>query len=184
MRAEIEDSVLVVVDIQPTFMKSVFEADRVVGRSSFLVQVAGVLGVPVLATTQYADRMGGLDPAVARHIRGPVFDKMTFSCCGSIDFNLALEKTDRSQVVLCGAETHICITQTAIDLLGSDYEVFVALDAVSSRSDGAARTGADRLRDLGAQVAHSESVVYEWLDSAEHPKFREVLELVKGHPLV
>ncbi|HTQ12040.1 MAG TPA: isochorismatase family protein, partial [Fimbriimonadaceae bacterium] len=78
-----------------------------------------------------------------------------------------------------GVETHICVGQTAVDLLGSGMEVIVCPDAVSSRSVERHKLGMERLRDSGALPLHSESVVYEWLETAENPAFRDVLRLVK-----
>ena len=183
MRADLDESILVLVDIQPPFMKVIHEAERVVERSSFLVQAAGVLGVPSLGTTQYAARMGELDPKLAGFVTGQVFDKMHFSAFKAGRFAEVLEETCRRQVVLCGAETHICITQTAIDLLEAGYDVMVPMDAVSSRTPDSCKIGFKRLRDLGVELVHSESLVYEWLDTAEHPRFKEVLGLVKAFPI-
>lgn len=183
MRALPEESLIVVVDEQPNFMKVVHEAGRVVERSKFLLEAAKLLEVPSLATTQNAERMGPLHPDLQPLITGETFDKLAFSCCGSFEFVEAVEQADRAQIVLVGAETHICITQTALDLLEADYEVFLALDAISSRSPESTKIAIKRLRDAGAQVCHTESLVYEWLDTAEHAAFRDVLQVVKSHPL-
>lgn len=178
----LEESVLVLVDVQPAFFRVVFEAERVVSRAGFLLRAANLLGVPVLVTTQNAARMGGLDEGLAAELSGPVFDKMTFSCCGAAGFNEALEALDRSQVVLVGAETHICITQTALDLLDAEYQVLLPADAISARTATLDRVGMERLRDVGGEITHTESVVYEWMDTAEHERFKDVLELVKANP--
>ena len=182
MRALVDESLVVVVDVQPNFMKVIHEADRVVERTSFILEAAKVLGVPSLGTTQYGERMGALDAALTQRMDGPTFDKMTFSCCGAPGFMEEIERSGRSQIVLCGAETHICITQTALDLLEEDFEVFLPMDAISSRTAECSKIGFKRLRDQGAQVIHSESLVYEWADSASNPAFKEVLNIVKAHP--
>jgi nicotinamidase-related amidase len=82
-------------------------------------------------------------------------------------------------VVLVGIESHICVTQTAVDLLGSEYDVFLAEDAISARSSGMHTVAMQRLRDIGAVITHTESVVYEAMGGADHGAFRDVLGLVK-----
>src|SRR5690242_2389035 len=97
-------SALVVIDIQPSFMAGIHEADRVVDRSSFLVKIANLLEVPVLVTEQYPDRMGGTDERVLKCLAGgsQPMGKMTFSCCGDIGFLNALRESERRLVVLVG----------------------------------------------------------------------------------
>ncbi len=183
MRLVVDDSVLVIIDLQDQFLKVIPNRDEIVNRSAFLLESANVLSVPVLATTQYADRMGSHDPMIVSLLNGPTFDKRTFSCAGAEGFMEALEATKRRQVILVGVETHICITQTAIDLLEEDYDVFLALDAVSSRTENSTRIGIKRLRDIGVEVCHSESVVYEWMVSSEHSEFKSILNVVKKSAL-
>lgn len=180
MRLLADESVVVVVDLQDQFLKVIPDRETITHRAAFLVSAANIMGVPVLATTQYAERMGSHDPKIAEVLRGPTFDKRAFSCCGSEEFVSALEKSGRRQIVLVGVETHICITQTALDLLEEDYDVFLCLDAVSSRLEEATKVGVKRLRDVGVEVCHTESVVYEWMETSEHEKFKEVLGVVKS----
>ncbi len=169
-------SVLLVIDIQPSFMKAIHEADRVLDRSLFLSRMAALLEVPVVASTQYTARMGGLDESLAIGAH----DKMSFSCCGCESWMAELQATGRRQAVIVGIETHICVSQTAIDLLGQDFEVVVCPDALSARTNDRHKLGMERIRDAGVVPAHSEAVAYEWLKTAEHPKFREALALVKA----
>ncbi|MBX3111143.1 MAG: isochorismatase family protein [Fimbriimonadaceae bacterium] len=180
MSLRAEESVVVIVDMQPTFLAPIHQRERVLSRCQFIAQVARRLEVPVVATAQYPDRMGGVAPEISGLLHSPVIGKMSFSCCGEPKFNDAIDRHDRAQVVLCGVESHICVTQTALDLLGDDHDVFVVADAVSARSAEMHDVALQRLRDVGVEVVHSESVAYEWLGSAEHEAFRDVLALVKG----
>lgn len=177
--ANLEHSVLVVVDIQPTFLRPIWEADRVLERSAFLMRVAQVLNVPVLATEQNPARMGGTHQDIQRWLPINPWPKMAFSCAGCPDFMAALEASGRKQVVLIGIETHICVGQTALQLIELGYEVIAAEDAVSARSEDRHRIGMARMARAGTIVAHSESIVYEWMRTADHPGFREVLSIVK-----
>jgi nicotinamidase-related amidase len=175
---DVERSALVVVDVQPKFMKAVHEAERVVERTRFLVRIAKLLGVPVVGTVQNPERMGGLDDAVLEHIPGSqVLSKMSFSCCGAEGFGASLG--GRDQIVLVGVETHICVCLTANDLLDQGLSVVVCPDAVSSRTMERHKLGMERIRDAGAIPSHSETVAYEWMGMACHPRFKEALQIVK-----
>lgn len=182
-RAVLDDSVLVVVDIQPTFLKPILEADRVLKRSRFLVEAARTLGVPIFVTEQYPERMGHTDESILQALpeSATIAPKMSFSCVGCASFAEQIGKGARRQAVLCGIETHICVSQTAHELAGMGLTVFVAADAVSSRTQDRHEIGLDRMVAAGITSAHSESIVYEWMRSAEHPLFREVLSIVKRY---
>jgi nicotinamidase-related amidase len=171
---------LIVVDLQPSFLKAIHESERVLARSEFLARAAHLLEVPALATVQNPDRMGGLDERFLPLLSRPVESKMAFSCMGCAPFVEALEALGRKQAVLVGIETHICITQTALHLLDKGFQVVVCPDAASSRTLDRHEIGLHRLRDAGVALAHSESVAYEWMGGANHPKFRQALELVKA----
>lgn len=179
MLAALEDSVVIVVDLQPNFLKAIDQADRVVSRSKFLIESANCLGAPVIATTQNSDRMGGLDPVL--NFRGVTVDKMEFGCWANPDFRSAVLLSLRRQVILVGIEAHICVTQTALEMIEAGFEVSIATDAVSSRKPDHVKTATKRLRDAGVVITHTESTVYEWMRTAQHPQFRQVLEIVKAH---
>lgn len=174
-------SALVVVDIQETFLNPIWEKERVVARSLFLIESAKVLGIPVLATVQYATRMGGLVPEIAAALPDgcAATDKLCFSCYGAEEFAANLAATGRRQVVLCGIETHICVNQTCHDLLQAGYGVGLPWDALSSRSRENHENALSRMQSVGAVLTNSESVVYEWLYQSGTPEFKEVLKLVK-----
>jgi nicotinamidase-related amidase len=178
-KASGSDSTLIVVDVQPTFMKAIWETERVRARAEFLLRIAQIAGVPAIATEQYPERMGGTDPSLLPLLPDPPVGKMTFSCCGASSFLERLSATGRRQAVLVGIETHICVSQTAVDLLNAGYEVLVCPDAVSARTVEMHKLGMERMRDSGALPIHSEAVAYEWLGTASHPRFREALQIVK-----
>ncbi len=176
-----ETSALVVVDMQEPFLGAIHEREPLTANVLLLCQAARLLGVPLLATVQYAARMGGVVPPVAAVLPQGVepLDKLCFSCAGSDAFAGSLAATGRRQVLLCGVETHICVSQTAHDLLAAGYQVHVAADAVSSRSLEKHKLGMERVRDAGARPCAAEAAVYEWLREAGTPEFKEILKLVK-----
>lgn len=160
-------------------MAGIWESERVLRRTQFLVEVARTLGGTVIATEQNPDRMGGTAESLLPLLSEPPASKMTFSCSGCELFQRHFVNATPMQVVLVGIETHICVTQTTHELLDLGHEVILAGDAVSARTEDRHTLGLQRLRDAGAVVAHSESIAYEWMKTAEHPNFREVLEIVK-----
>lgn len=172
-----EESVLLVIDIQAALLSSIHEIDRVVSRSAFLIKIAKLLDVPIVATVQNPSRMGAIEPTLASLLDEP-HAKMAFSACDAV----AEQLKERSQAILVGIETHICVSQTAHDLLDKGLTVAVCPDAVSARSLERHKLGMERIRDAGAIPAHTESIAYEWLRSADHPVFREALKIVKEHP--
>lgn len=181
VRPKVTSSVLIVVDLQPKFLSPIYEKERVVSRAKFLIQVANLLGVEVFASEQVPEKMGGTAPEISELLTlgDPPIRKSAFGCVDSEEFVLALEKRRRRQAIVIGIETHICVSQTALGLLDRDYEVVVCPDGVSSRTLEMHKLGMERIRDAGAAPIHTEAVVYEWLESADHPRFRDVLQLVK-----
>lgn len=184
MLARLQDSVLIIVDMQPSFLNAIHEKDRVLSRIRFIAEIALLLNVPVLATEQYCTRMGGTEESLSTLLTShgvKPSDKMSFSCCGSSAFMSDLNATGKKQAVIVGIETHICVNQTAHHLLSDGFEVLVAADAVGSRYEDMYEIGLRRMADAGITIAHTESIAYEWLDTAENPKFKEALKLVKQY---
>jgi nicotinamidase-related amidase len=176
-----EKSALLVIDPQANLMPHIAGAAAILRNCVLLMEVATVLGIPVLATTQYAARLGELVPEIAKVLGvAPVFDKMTFSAAQDTAFLTALAQTERKQIVICGVETPICIAQTAADLQAIGYSVHVCPDAVGSRSVERHKLGMERIRDLGILPVSAEGAVYEWLYAAGTPQFKQVLPLIKG----
>ena len=176
---ESDRSAVLLIDVQPTFLNGMWEAPRVLRRCEFLLRAASSLGVPTFASVQNSERMGGLDDSL-KPLVASVFNKHSFSCLGSADIAAHLIDSGRNQILLVGIETHICVGLTANELLQAGYEVAVCPDAVSAGSMEMHKLGMERVRDAGAVPVHSEGAVYEWMRSSNHPKFREVLSLVKS----
>ena len=173
-----EGSVLLIVDVQDSLLKSIYEQDRVVSRSAFLANVCALLGIPILATVQNPDRLGPIHDAFASLVTKTI-PKMSFSCCDSDEFQVALALEGRRQVVVVGVETHICVGLTAQHLLSAGLSVAVCPDAVSASSQDRHKIGMERIRDTGIVPVHSEAVAYEWMRTADNPQFRALLKLVK-----
>ena len=171
---------LVVVDMQVPFVNAVRSGKELTARVSSLAAGCCLLKVPIIGTTQYASRMGDIVPEV-RHALPPhpAHDKMAFDCCGSETFLAELSSTGAQQVLLCGVEAHICICQTALGLIARGYQVHVVTDAVSSRAETDYATGIRKMVESGVHTCTVEMALYELLEDAGNPAFREVLALIK-----
>jgi nicotinamidase-related amidase len=171
---------LVVVDIQERLLPAICERERVVQNALRLVKGATVLGLPLFATEQYRNGLGPTIPELARAIAGfAPLQKLTFSVCGAAGFIESLKSKNISDVLLCGIETHVCVCQSALELLEQGFHVFVVADAVSSRTPENHRLGLERMRDAGAILVSTEMALFELLRSAGASEFKQVLALVK-----
>ncbi len=178
-RPRIESSVLIVIDEQPGVMKAIHESERVHRRSLFLARLATLLHVPILASEQVPDKLGHTDPTLWGLLSFPAIAKTTFGCCESADFIKAFRDCKRSEAILIGIESHICVSQTALGLLDLNVRVAVCPDAISARTMEMHKIGMERMRDAGVAPIHSEAVAYEWIGTSEHSRFREAVQLVK-----
>src|SRR5208283_5182787 len=178
-----EQCALIVVDIQEKLLPPIWEKERLVRNAQLLIRLAGILKIPALVSTQYMKGLGNTVPEVAALLPDtPSIDKMMFSCFGSEVFCSLLKRLpgQRTTVLLCGMETHICVMQTALGALREGYLVHVASDAVSSRTELNWRIGLDRMRAAGAILSSTEMMIYELLRSSGAPAFKELLPYLKG----
>lgn len=177
MRLDPATSVLCVIDVQERLLAAMPDADRVVARSRRLAEAAALLGVKRMLTEQYPQGLGATPPALAALLPQPIV-KMSFSCCGCDGFDTGVAALTGA-VVLAGLETHVCVTQTALDLLARGTFVFVAVDAVASRHSVDHDVALRRLEAAGVVLTTSEAVLFEWCRSADHPQFQAVRRLVR-----
>jgi nicotinamidase-related amidase len=180
---EAEQCALIVVDMQEKLLPPIWEKERLVRNAQLLIRLAGILKIPALVSTQYAKGLGNTLPDIASMLPDtPAIDKLMFSCFGSDVFCSLLKRLpgQRTTVLLCGMETHICVMQTALGALRDGYLVHVAADAVSSRTELNWRIGLDRMGTAGAILSSAEMMIYELLRSSSAPAFREMLPHLKG----
>ena len=172
-------SVLVVIDLQERLLVEFPTRQSVIEQSVRLVRVAHELAVPVLATEQYPKGLGPMEAPVTEALGVAPIEKVSFGCMGEPRFAEALKESGRRQLVIVGAETHVCVLQTALSALASGYEVFVVADAVASRRQEQYDAGLDRLRAAGVGVVTVEMVIFEWLGCAGTAEFKRVLPFIK-----
>jgi nicotinamidase-related amidase len=202
MLLDAQDSQLVLVDYQQRLMPSIHEGDLVLANALRLARIAQLLQVPLWATEENPEGLGATAEALQPLVAGRVLSKMAFDGSSVLLPRLKpapkpaqggnarslpkhLQKAPppapagRESIVLAGCEAHVCLLQTALGLLDEELDVWVVTDACSSRSERSRDAAFDRLAGAGAELVTTEMVAFEWLRDAGHPRFREVLALVK-----
>ena len=205
MLLDVDDSQLVLVDYQVRLMPAIHEGAAVLANAVRLAQLAQLMHVPLMATAQNPAKLGGQAPelqAVLVAAGAKQLDKMHFSAVAdgladwlrppvrkpsgnarSLPRHLqkpqAEQEEGRSAIVLAGCEAHVCLMQTALELLQEEFEVWVVTDACGSRSERNRDAAFDRLAGAGAELVTTEMVVFEWLRSSEHPAFKLAQALIK-----
>lgn len=172
------DSVLIVIDVQDRLLAKVPTATALVRNTAFLLDAAALIGVPALGTEQYPKGLGPTTADIARRLPAGPSAKTAFSCCGATGFLADLRGLRRTKAVLAGMETHVCVLQTALDLLEAGFAVYLPVDALASRAVIDYETALRRLERAGAVLTTSESAAFEWVADASHPQFKAVSKLV------
>jgi nicotinamidase-related amidase len=180
---EADRCALLVIDVQEKLLPPIFQKEQLIKNSQLLTRLAGLLKIPALVSTQYAKGLGNTVPEIASLLpETHAIDKQMFSCFGSDLFCSVLKRLpgNRNTVLLCGMESHICVTQTALGALREGYIVHVASDAVSSRTEWNWKIGLERMRSAGAVISSTEMIIYELLRTSGSPAFKELLPHLRG----
>jgi nicotinamidase-related amidase len=176
-------STLVVVDVQERLLPTIPQRDILVKNVRFLMDVAAMFQVMVIVTEQYPKGLGQTVPKIAGHnVVRAKFEKLRFSAAEEIQNSRIIPAGGTSpapQVVLVGTETHICVQQTALDLLSQGYAVFLAADAVGSRHSADHVTALQRMQASGVTITTVEAIAFEWCETASSEQFRTLSRLVK-----
>lgn len=174
------ESCLIVVDMQARLVPTMSAPKTTVDNARMLIEAAERLNVPILLSEQYSSGLGPTVPEVAELVPAEQrVEKMAFSCMGDPDFAARFHAVGRRQAVIAGVEAHVCVLQTAEDLLSSGVETFVVSDATSSRTERNHAAAMQRLGCSGARIVTTEMVVFEWLAKAGTAEFKELIALVK-----
>ncbi|RKX39556.1 MAG: hydrolase [Verrucomicrobia bacterium] len=175
-----DEAVLVFIDVQGKLHEIMGGKDVLDGNLERMIQCANLLEVPVLGTEQIPEKLGPTnEPFKSLLADAPLIGKSAFSCCGEPKFMEAFRAAGKRQAILVGIETHVCVYQTAIDLLEAGIEVFVVADAVSSRMPENKALALQAMRDAGAKVLPTETILFALLRDAADPCFKELLKLIK-----
>ena len=175
------EAALVVVDVQDKLLKAIPRSDRLVWNIRRLIDGATVLGVPVIATEQYPQGLGSTNSQLAERLT-IVHEKRSFSCARCTAVDEFLRNLNVRQVLLCGIESHVCVLQTAMDLLTAGYEVYLAVDAIRSRRRHDQRVAIRRMDSSGVTLTTVESALFEWCETSEASEFKQISQLVREEP--
>jgi nicotinamidase-related amidase len=171
------DTGLLVIDVQTKLVDQMAERERLVANIARLVAGAKILGLPVQATEQYPKGIGPTVPELATRLP-PRPEKLTFSCCGLPEVAEQFRASGVRKVVLAGIETHVCVQQTALDLVAQGFHVYVPADAVASRKELDRELALRRMERAGVVLTTTEAALFEWTEVAGTPEFKQISRLV------
>lgn len=174
-------TVLVVVDLQEAFRSPIPDSALIIEKTSLAVRGFAILDVPIIVTEQYPKGLGRTVDEILLSLpeTAEIIEKTTFSSCGANSFIEILKATNAKQIVLAGIEAHICVNQTAHDLLNEGYQVHLLQDCVSSRTTHDKHTGCEKMYRSGVIPSNVEMALFELMRDSKHEKFREIQALVK-----
>jgi nicotinamidase-related amidase len=177
---KLEETILVVIDVQGKLAQLMYEKEKLFENLQKVIKGARVLGIPIIWLEQNPEGLGATIPEVASLLSDtkPI-SKYSFSCCGENGFSNALSSLNRKQVLLAGIEAHVCVYQTAADLVVLGYEVQIVTDAVSSRTKENKEIGLQKMHEIGASLTSIETALFELLKTAKAERFKEIARIVK-----
>jgi nicotinamidase-related amidase len=171
---------LLVIDVQERLLPAISGREAVVQNTIRLIRGASILRLPVFATEQYRKGLGSTVPEVAALLTSPPpIEKITFSACGAEGLLASLKEKNIYDAIVCGIEAHVCVCQTALELLDNGFRVFVVADAIASRTAENHRLAVERMRDAGCIIVSTEMLLFELLERAGTEEFKQILALVK-----
>ena len=172
------DTGLLVIDVQEKLTPLISRAAEVIRNIAFLIDAARILDMPVQATEQYPKGLGATVSELAQRLpQRP--DKVAFSCCAIPSVVDNFRRAARPKLLLAGIETHVCVQQTALDLLALNFRLYIPADGVASRYEIDHERALRRLENVGAIITTCESAVFEWIGAAGSPQFKEISRLVQ-----
>lgn len=177
---EVQDCCLIIIDVQGKLAQLMHNSNALFRNIGILIKAAKILDIPCLWCQQSPKALGVTVPSIARLLEdNQPINKVTFSCSQNEQFKSQMKTLNRKQILLCGIEAHVCIYQTAVDLLKTDLKPTVIADAVSSRTPDNKQIAIEKLRLEGINISSVEMALFELLKTAEHPKFKEITQLIK-----
>jgi len=180
MRIKAEETMAIVIDYQEKLIPAINENEKVVHNTEILINGLKEFDIPIIVSQQYTKGLGETVDKIAQAVGDfTAFDKKAFSLCLDNEIYSAIRKTGKKNIILCGVEAHICVLQTAIDLLEKEYNVFFVEDCVGSRKDNDKQMALHRAEEEGAFITTYEAVLYELTKSAADEHFKAVSKLTK-----
>eukprot|EP00600_Ochromonadales_sp_CCMP1393_P009849 CAMPEP_0174972358 /NCGR_PEP_ID=MMETSP0004_2-20121128/10581_1 /TAXON_ID=420556 /ORGANISM="Ochromonas sp., Strain CCMP1393" /LENGTH=213 /DNA_ID=CAMNT_0016222565 /DNA_START=21 /DNA_END=662 /DNA_ORIENTATION=+ len=182
------NAILFVCDVQDRFRNVIYESETLISKCSFMNKACNALDIPCIITEQYPKAFGSTVPEILAYPTTQKFEKKKFSMLTD-EVSAALVESGKTQVVLCGIEAHVCVLQSALDLVGSGYEVFLVADAVSSQRPHDRAVAIQRMMQSSRDVCGdgtgaltlttAESLLFDMMRTADHPNFKQISGMIK-----
>ncbi len=174
-----ETTALLIVDFQERLLNVMRKKDLVKKDMLKLVKGIKVLGIPIYFTEQYPQGLGETDEEIKAELEGEAIQKLSFSCSGAGNLFSELKEKNISQVIVCGIESHVCVQQTALDLLANGFQVNIPANAVSSRTKIDYKTALKRMEKHGAEITTVEAILFELLNVCTTQEFKDIAKIIK-----
>ena len=180
MRIKKDDSLAVIIDMQEKLYPHIFGNEKLTSNTLKLIKGLKALDIETVVTEQYSKGLGStIEPIKDVLDKFPHLEKMTFSCCGVSSFNEALKNSGKKNIIIAGIESHVCVLQTALDVLDNNYQPVLIEDCVSSRNPNDKRIAVERMRDAGSIISTYESILFELCEVSGNETFKAISKIVK-----
>ncbi|MDU1023794.1 MAG: isochorismatase family protein [Peptoniphilus harei] len=167
------------IDIQDKLLKAMYNKEEIVKNSTIMAKVASIIGSEVIYTVQYPKGLGYTNEEVKAPLKDKEeFGKLTFNSYGDEEIKKEIDRLGKKQIIICGMETHICVFQTVRALLEADFEVFIVEDALGSRTEKNSKNGIELLREMGAVITNTETVLFDLAGIAGTDEFKTLQKLI------
>lgn len=176
------DTILVVIDLQERLLPVIPTEQKIVWNVGRLASGAAALGMSVIATEQYPEKLGATVSPINSALSQPAVAKLAFSCARCTELFDNLQEQGIHRILLCGIETHVCVLQSAYDLMAQGFSIYLASDAVGSRYENDHQWALRRLESAGAVVTTTETALFEWCTEAGTSQFKQISQLAKQQP--
>ena len=175
-----ENSALMIIDVQGRLASLMHEGDNLIKEVNIMIKAADILDIPIIWMEQYPKGLGYTVDAIKNNLSNhKAIEKISFGGCGCEEVMTALKDSGRNQVIVTGIEAHVCVYQTVLGLLEEGYQVAINQDAISSRKPSNKQLGLERMKDAGAIKTSTEMILFELMQTAEHPNFKQISNLLK-----
>ena len=182
-----KDCLLLLVDIQEKLLKGIYKNQSLILQTQKILFFFNKLNLPIFITEQYPAGLGNTSNEILNNnfssmnenINYSLFEKTTFSCFEDSNIKSKIKKAKKKQILICGIETHICVLQTALDLISEDFSVFLVSDATGARTKYSHELGIQRMEINGTHILNTEMVLFELLRDSKHKNFKELSQLIR-----
>ena len=173
------NSLYICIDLQTKLLPAMDNLDTLIKKSNILLKTSEIYNIPILVTEQYPKGLGSTDERIILPKHHKLFDKTHFSIFATEDFVQEFNNLNKKNIIVFGAETHVCVYYSVYHLLQNGYNVYVVADACSSRTDNDKQIGLEQMRKLGANIITAEMVLFGFIESSKVPNFKELSNLLK-----